>query len=98
MLNNRRRMYRVYVARTAPNEYREAVPELVYYKTVRMSIADYQRSAYTVNDLRLQEVTHIGWTADRTLCKGMSVEGRYTVEHVADGYRETMVYLKELTQ
>ena len=98
MLNNRRRMYRVYVARTAPNEYREAVPELVYYKTVRMSIAEYQRSAYAVNDLRLQEVTHVGFTPDRTLCKGMSVDGRYTVEHVTDNGREAIIYMKELTQ
>ena len=95
MLNSFYKPYQVYIYQTEKNEYQEDVKTRVLYKEVEVAVSYIAHSDYLQNDLRLKEVSHIGFTHDRTLSIGMEVDN-YEIVFVLPTGREFVLYLKEI--
>lgn len=78
------------------DEYRQPIKEYHSRGTVEMAVFLQQHNAYTANDQRLHQVTHIGVTRSPGIQKGMCIDKRFQVEFVAQVGLDTYVYLKEV--
>jgi hypothetical protein len=86
----------VYTISVTKNEYEENIKSSVFLKTISMFISYKQYNNYTANDVRLQEITHVGITADKTLEKGMVIDNQYTVEFINNDGKDSIVFLKQV--
>ena len=95
MFESKKRKYPLYRLDKTLDEYRQEADAPVEIGSIRAFIAPKTHAPYNANDLRMQEVTHIGLTRDKGAERGMLVGG-YLVEFVDDGGVETILYLKEV--
>lgn len=95
MFESKKRRYPLCRLDKAPDEYRQEVETPVEIGSVRAFIAPKSHTPYNANDLRLQEVTHVGLTRDKGVRRGMLV-GKYRVEFADAAGAETILYLKEV--
>ena len=65
------------------------------YKEVEVAVSYISHSDYLQNDLKLKEVSHIGFTHDNTLSIGMEVDN-YEIVFILPTGREFVLYLKEI--
>lgn len=96
MFNSQKKMYNVFTYSTSKNEWNEDIKSPVFCKYITMFISLKSYNDFTSNDIRLQEVTHIGITEDKTLQKGMIIGDKYTIEFINNDGRESIVYLKQV--
>lgn len=95
MLNSFYKPYQVYIYQIEKNEYQEDVKTRIPYKEVEVAVSYIAHSDYLQNDLKLKEVSHIGFTHDSTLSIGMEVDN-YEIVFVLPTGREFVLYLKEI--
>jgi len=96
MFNSQMKKVNVYTISVTKNEYEENIKSSVFLKTISMFISYKQYNNYTANDVRLQEITHVGITADKTLEKGMVIDNQYTVEFINNDGKDSIVFLKQV--
>lgn len=96
MFNSQQKKYDVYTYSITTNEWGEKIKSPILFKSVLMFISLRTYNNFTSNDVRLQEVTHIGITSDKTIEKGMMIDNRYSVEFVNNDGRESILFLKEV--
>jgi hypothetical protein len=95
VLNSFYKPYQVYTYQIEKNEYQEDVKTRIPYKEVEVAVSYIAHSDYLQNDLKLKEVSHIGFTHDSTLSIGMEVDN-YEIVFVLPTGREFVLYLKEI--
>ena len=95
MLNSFYKPYQVYTYQTEKNEYQEDVKTRIPYKEVEVAVSYIAHSDCLQNDLKLKEVSHIGFTHDNTLSIGMEVDN-YEIVFILSTGREFVLYLKEI--
>ena len=95
MLNSFYKPYQIYTYQTMKNEYKEDVKTRILYKEVEVAVSYISHSDYLQNDLKLKEVSHIGFTHNNTLSIGMEVDN-YEIVFVLPTGREFVLYLKEI--
>ena len=95
MFESKKRRYPLYRLDKTLDEYRQEADAPVEIGSIRAFIAPKTHAPYNANDLRMQEVTHVGLTRDGRVERGMLV-GNYMVEFVDAGGAETILYLKEV--
>ena len=95
MLNSFYKPYQVYTYQTEKNEYQEDVKTRIPYKEVEVAVSYIAHSDYLQNDLKLKEVSHIGFMHDSTLSICMEVDN-YEIVFVLPTGREFVLYLKEI--
>jgi len=96
MFNSQMKKVDVYTISATKNEYEEEIKSPVFLKTILMFISLKTYNNYTSNDIKLQEVSHVGITTNKTLEKGMVINNQYTIEFINNDGRDSIVYLKQV--
>lgn len=95
MFESEKKWYTLYAVDTAKDEYRQESGNKVEVGRALVFICTKSHSPYIANDLRMQQITHVGLTRAKEVKRGMYV-GDFLVEFVDSGGSETILYLKEV--
>lgn len=96
MFNSQMKQHDVYTISISQNEWNEEIKSPVFFKSIRMFISIRTYNNYTTNDIKMQEVTHIGITPDKTLVNGMKIDNQYEIVFINNDGKDSIVYLKQV--